>query len=120
MLAGSSSSKSSWVRNGFAACMTGSAGNDRTWKRVPSKAIVRIVVSQGSKPLFVPDLIGQNLGDALGRLGRLGLGAHVVEQPDNTRLPGRIISQFPAGNSQVKKGTIVTLAVAIQPTAAGR
>ncbi|MAG34731.1 MAG: hypothetical protein CL878_00555 [Dehalococcoidia bacterium] len=81
-------------------------------ERAPSESSVRIVVSQGSQPATVPHLIGQNFRDARVTLGRLGLGAHVVEQPDATRAPGTVISQFPPGNSAVKKGSTVTLAVA--------
>ena len=45
-------------------------------------------------------------------LGRLGLGVSRVDQPDNTRPSGTVISQFPPGGSPVQPGTTVTLAVA--------
>ncbi len=81
-------------------------------ERTPAESTVRIVVSQGPQPIRVPHLIGQNIHDAGAALGRVGLGVHRVDQPDNTRPPGTVISQFPPGDSVVKKGATVALAVA--------
>ena len=80
--------------------------------KVPAEATVRLFVSHGSQPATVPNLIGQNFHDAGAVLGRLGLGVSRVDQPDNTRPPGTVISQFPPGGSPVQPGTTVTLAVA--------
>lgn len=80
--------------------------------KVPAEATVRVIVSQGSQPTTVPNLIGQNFHDAGAALGRLGLGVARIDQPDNTRPPGTVISQFPPGGSPVQRGATVTLAVA--------
>ena len=81
-------------------------------EKVPAEATVRLFVSHGAQPATIPNLIGQNFHDAGAVLGRLGLGVSRVDQPDNTRPPGTVISQFPPGGSPVQQGTTVTLAVA--------
>lgn len=81
-------------------------------ERAASDSTMRIIVSQGPQPATVPNLVGQNFRDARIALGRLGLGAHIVSQPDNIQTVGTVISQFPPGDSEVKKGSTVTLAVA--------
>ena len=80
--------------------------------KVPAGATVRLFVSPESQPTTIPNLVGQNFRDAGALLGRLGLGVQFVNQPDNSRPPGTVISQFPPGGSPLQPGTIVTLAVA--------
>ena len=80
--------------------------------KVPAEATVRLFVSPESQPVTIPNLVGQNFREAGALLGRLGLGVQFVNQPDNTRPPGTVISQFPPGGSPLQPGTIVTLAVA--------
>ena len=80
--------------------------------KVPAEATVRLFVSPESQPATIPNLVGQNFQEAGAVLGRLGLGVQFVNQPDNSRPPGTVISQFPPGGSPLQPGTIVTLAVA--------
>ena len=80
--------------------------------KVPAQATVRLFVSPEAQPATIPNLVGQNSHEASAVLGRLRLGVQFVNQPDNTRPPGTVISQFPPGGSPVQPGTIVTLAVA--------
>ena len=81
---------------------------------IPAESVVLLVVSQGAGQITVPNLIGRNIHEAGAALGRLGLGAQPVNQPDNAHPPGTVISQFPPGGSAVPQGTAVTLAVAVQ------
>lgn len=80
--------------------------------KVPAEATVRLFVSPESQPATIPNLVGQNFQEAGALLGRLGLGVQFVNQPDNSRPPGTVISQFPPGGSPLQPGTTVTLAVA--------
>ncbi len=80
--------------------------------KVPAGATVRLFVNPESQPATIPNLVGQNFQEAGAVLGRLGLGVQFVNQPDNSRPPGTVISQFPPGGSPLQPGTIVTLAVA--------
>ena len=80
--------------------------------KVPAGATVRLFVNPESQPATIPNLVGQNFQEAGAVLGRLGLGVQFVNQPDNTRPPGTVISQFPPGGSPLQPGTTVTLAVA--------
>ncbi len=80
--------------------------------KVPAGATVRLFVNPESQPATIPNLVGQNFQEAGAVLARLGLGVQFVNQPDNSRPPGTVISQFPPGGSPLQPGTIVTLAVA--------
>ena len=72
---------------------------------------VQVIVSQGSSPQTVPNVVGRDFRTAREILGRRGLGAKVIEQSDGAVPPGQVIAQIPAGGLEVPKGTIVTLAV---------
>lgn len=67
-------------------------------------ATVSIVVSKGPELVGVPNLVGQTVEAASGRLEELGLVADVRDY----KAGRRVLAQTPAGG-QVKKGTKVTL-----------
>jgi len=76
---------------------------------------VTIVVSRGRQKVAVPDVVGQSRGDAEAALQQAGLGASATEREDADAEPGTVLSQDPAGGSEVNPGSTVQLVVAIAP-----
>ncbi|KDN84195.1 serine/threonine protein kinase [Kitasatospora cheerisanensis KCTC 2395] len=73
---------------------------------------ITLVVSSGSQKVTVPNLVGQSQDNASQALTELNLTANVVTKTvtDQTRV-GQVIDQSVPKNTQVKKGTQVTLTV---------
>jgi serine/threonine-protein kinase len=73
---------------------------------------VTIFVSSGAAPLKVPDVVGQDEGQARGALERAGFtNVTVTRRPDNTAPVGRVLDQNPTGNADATKDAPVTLIV---------
>ncbi|MFD8597014.1 Stk1 family PASTA domain-containing Ser/Thr kinase [Kitasatospora sp. NPDC059646] len=74
--------------------------------------LITLVVSSGSQKVTVPNLVGQSQDNASQQLAELNLTANVVTKTvtDQTKV-GQVIDQSVPKNSQVKKGTQVTLTV---------
>ena len=75
---------------------------------------IDLVVSQGPKPITVPDFTGKNATDAMSALQDLGLMPTQVVQFDDTVPAGVVISQTPNGGT-LMKGDTVTLVVSKGP-----
>ena len=76
---------------------------------VDSGSKVAVVVSKGPPPVTVPNLIDMPKQKAINALERLGLRAKVVQgefSPLN-----RVISQDPAGGTEIPKGSTVTIRI---------
>jgi serine/threonine-protein kinase len=78
--------------------------------RISKGEAVTVVVSSGVPKVEVPDVVGQDVGDAVQLLNDQGLRAERREvfsdQP-----PGTVLRQNPEAGAQVEKGAVVTLRV---------
>jgi serine/threonine-protein kinase len=72
---------------------------------------VRLAVSRGAPPIEVPDVVGDDAGDATARLEGLGLEVKRVEEPSDER-PGTVTAQDPKAGAEARKGDAITLTVA--------
>jgi serine/threonine-protein kinase len=82
----------------------------------PTPSKVDLTVSDGPGMLTVPDLIGQDYGQARLLLGQLGFEVGEVKYENNPAFRANtIIGQTPAANSSAPAGTTITLTVAGQP-----
>ncbi|MER5883921.1 Stk1 family PASTA domain-containing Ser/Thr kinase [Streptomyces sp. NPDC001941] len=73
---------------------------------------VQVVVSEGAPKVKVPDVTEQSLEKARNNLQSAGFSNIEVEQKDSDKEPGTVLGQDPEGNTEVEKGTKVTLTVA--------
>ena len=71
---------------------------------------VRLLVSKGSQYLAVPSVIGMDTEAATARLEEAGFRVATEEQFGVT-IANRVISQDPAGGTEVFSGTLVTLTI---------
>ena len=71
---------------------------------------VRLFVSSGPEQLTVPDVTGLSRDSAESRLRDEGFGVSVAEQ-ESDEPEGDVISQNPAGGTEVSKGETVTITV---------
>jgi eukaryotic-like serine/threonine-protein kinase len=76
---------------------------------------VRINVSQGPKPVTVPNVIGLAYEQAASELQRSGFGVARVDV-DSDLARGVVVEQDPDGGSSGSKGSTVTLSVSRGPT----
>jgi serine/threonine-protein kinase len=75
---------------------------------------VRINVSQGTKPITVPSVLGQPVQSAESQLR--GLGFNVAQTPvEDTEPAGTVVGQSPAGGETARKGSTITLRVSQGP-----
>jgi serine/threonine-protein kinase len=77
---------------------------------------VTITLSQGPKPVTVPDLTGETLGSAMSKLQDLDLKikSETRETTDAT-LIDKVVAQDPAANASVTKGSTVTVYIGVIP-----
>ncbi|HEX8208527.1 MAG TPA: Stk1 family PASTA domain-containing Ser/Thr kinase [Solirubrobacteraceae bacterium] len=73
---------------------------------------VTIVVSSGPEEVTVPDVTGSALDDARAELERAGLAVEVAREETDESEPDTVLSQDPAGGSELEKGATVKLTVA--------
>jgi beta-lactam-binding protein with PASTA domain len=76
---------------------------------------VRLFVSSGPPQVVVPPVVGLNRAVALGKLQDAGLKVTEESATSNTTPKDQVISQDPAGNVRVDKGTRVTIVVSKGP-----
>jgi eukaryotic-like serine/threonine-protein kinase len=67
---------------------------------------VKLVVSQGPEPVEVPNLVGQTVDEAQGRITEAGLKLETREQYDGSVPAGHVVSQEPASGTMPKGGTV--------------
>ncbi len=79
--------------------------------RIERGGKVVLKISQGAKPVDVPNVVGSSEEDAITALERLGLQAEVTNEPDETVSLGRVVSQNPTPGTPAPKGTPVQLVV---------
>ncbi len=74
-------------------------------------ATVNLTVGKGVELVAVPELAGKTQDDAVNALTAAGLKADVKQQSSDTVPSGKVISSDPAANTQVAKGSTVTVNV---------
>jgi eukaryotic-like serine/threonine-protein kinase len=83
--------------------------------QIDKGSTVTLFVSSGPQKVTVPSVVGQSQDSASAELANVGLKVSAVSQDSTTETPGNVLSQSPAGGSQVGRGTTVTITVARQP-----
>ena len=89
--------------------------NPASGARTKTSNTVTLVVSVGPKQVTVPDETGKASADASTALTAAGFRPLIKMQPSSTVAPGTVISQDPAGSSQLGQGDTVTLNVSSGP-----
>jgi beta-lactam-binding protein with PASTA domain/tRNA A-37 threonylcarbamoyl transferase component Bud32 len=79
--------------------------------RLEEGATVTIRISQGPRPIDVPDVVGVDVDDARATLERAGFLVQTVSQPDDSRPAGRVVRQDPRAGTQAPRGSTVRLTV---------
>ena len=75
-----------------------------------SGTTVKLVVSSGTKPVVVPQVVGQTQGSAVNALTGVGLKS-VLHNVGSAKPAGTVVAQKPAAGQEVDKGSTVTLNV---------
>jgi beta-lactam-binding protein with PASTA domain len=75
-----------------------------------SGTTVKLVVSSGTKPVVVPQVVGQTQGSAVNALTGVGLKAE-LHNVGSSKPAGVVVAQKPAAGKEVEKGSKVTLNV---------
>jgi eukaryotic-like serine/threonine-protein kinase len=84
-------------------------------QRVVEDTRVRINVSQGAKPIAVPNVKGQSFESAQATLA--GLGFNVARQDQNSNItPNTVIDTRPATGTELQSGATVTVIVSKGPS----
>jgi serine/threonine-protein kinase len=82
----------------------------REAKEVPKGTRVRLFVSSGPEQIVVPDVTGLSRDSAEARLRDDGFAVSVAEQ-ESDEPEGDVISQDPAGGTELTRGSTVTITV---------
>ncbi|WP_278235881.1 transglycosylase domain-containing protein [Isoptericola sp. AK164] len=86
---------------------------------VESGSTITLWVSTGAveeqEQVAVPNVVGQPAGSAESQLNRVGLGAEVVQEPNNEIPRGQVIRTEPGAGSEVEPGTTVRIVVSTGP-----
>jgi serine/threonine-protein kinase len=82
----------------------------REGKEVTKGTRVRLLVSAGPEAVAVPDVTGLSRDSAEAQLRDEGFGVSVVEQ-ESDETEGNVISQDPAGGTELVRGETVTITV---------
>ena len=90
------------------------AQNPRPGTVVVEGASVRINVSQGPRPVAVPNVVGSSYDVASAQLQTAGFTVGRVEVDSNSPA-GQVVEQTPPGNSTATRGSPVTLSVSRGP-----
>ena len=91
--------------------------NPEAGESVDRTTPVELRVSQGRRPVDLPDFTGMPVEDAVRTAEELGLKAVVEEAPDSDAPAGTVVGQSPGPGSQIVRGQTVTLRVSAGPPA---
>ena len=95
---------------------SGGASNNIAGAKVTLPSAVSLVVSTGPSTVTIPDVVGQDYGQARTLLTQVGLRvATVLRDTTSSAAPNSVISQLPEANRTVASGTAVQLTVAAPP-----
>jgi len=85
-------------------------------QQADARSTVTIFVSTGPDTATVPDVTGESQAQATADLQNAGFGVDVKQEPaQRDKDIGKVISQNPAPNAKVTKGSTVTITVGAQP-----
>jgi beta-lactam-binding protein with PASTA domain/tRNA A-37 threonylcarbamoyl transferase component Bud32 len=88
--------------------------------QLPIRSSVSLIVSQGPRPVAVPDLVTRTLNDATEELARRGLRLEIGERVTNDNIaPDVVASQNPPPGAQVDPGATITVVVSAGPETLG-
>ena len=91
-------------------------GEEQDGRGADAKSLVTIFVSTGPDTATVPDVTGESQAQATADLQNAGFGVDVKQEPaQRDKDIGKVISQNPAPNAKVTKGSTVTITVGAQP-----
>jgi beta-lactam-binding protein with PASTA domain/predicted Ser/Thr protein kinase len=76
---------------------------------------VTIVVSKGTQPVTVPDVVGDSRDTATSTLQNAGFKVDTTAQESSDVSPGTVVSQNPTAGTSAGKGSTVTITVAKAP-----
>ena len=77
---------------------------------------IDVVISSGAPQITVPYVGGKSASDAVAALGALGIATTIEYVVDSSADVGTVLKQTPEPNIAVRKGSAVTLAVAVPGT----
>jgi eukaryotic-like serine/threonine-protein kinase len=83
--------------------------------QVARGSAVDVVVSSGPETIPAPSVVGKTQDDAVRILHAAGLRVSINQEPSDSVPVNRVISQDPAGGSDVQKGSTVTILVSQGP-----
>lgn len=84
-------------------------------RRAPPGETVRLIVSDGPRPVPVPDVAGRSFEEAQAVLAARGFPAERVEEFSDTVAAGRVIRTDPAGGRETQPGRTVRVVVSRGP-----
>jgi serine/threonine-protein kinase len=90
--------------------------NPGAFASVPVGTAVDMSVSSGKPQVSVPDVTGQSESSARSKLQGAGFTVQTTTQTSSSVKAGSVISQNPAGGTQVASGSTVSLVIAKAPT----
>jgi beta-lactam-binding protein with PASTA domain/predicted Ser/Thr protein kinase len=73
---------------------------------------VRLVVSRGTKPVTVPDVVGKPIDEVRSLLTGAGLNVTTKDDTQSTEDPGTVTAQSPKAGATLRPGATITLTVA--------
>jgi serine/threonine-protein kinase len=76
---------------------------------------VTLVVSQGPRPIAIPDLSGLHQNEAVPRLQQLHFRVAITTQDTVWHNPGEVLAESPAPHTLRVPGTVVTLTISTRP-----
>jgi serine/threonine-protein kinase len=83
--------------------------------RIQVGSEITMVVSKGRERVRVPNVLNFDEAEAAAQLGQAGLGFQRVPEPSDTVQVGHVIRTDPAPNTEVERGTEVTVVVSTGP-----
>ena len=87
--------------------------NPHTGDIVKEGTIIKAIISNGSKNVTVPDLVGKNFSDAVEILKTIGLSIGDISEKVDSSSVGIVLSQSPAGGTVVVPGSAIKLTVSL-------
>ena len=97
--------------------------NPQAGSQIDRDGTIDVVISSGAPQITVPYVGGKSASDAVGTLGALGIAATIEYVVDPSAAVGTVLKQTPEPNTAVRKGSAVTLAIAVPgsvPDVAGK
>ncbi len=91
--------------------------NPQPPKKVRAGSVLKVKVSKGAKLIPIPDLTNKKAADAQKELEDLGLYVRVTQRVDENTPIGYVIGTNPAKDTEVEKGSSVTIYVSVDATA---